>query len=75
MLHALAPYSDEPDDDSVIGTDDTAWRRRLVLAVNRGLKDIGRGYDSRGGGGLLDEIPARLSTGRGDVFYLVHKYF
>src|SRR5439155_17544507 len=58
--------------DSVVGADDTARRRRLVLSVNRGLEQRSRSDSSSGGSGFLDKFPA-WKTGRDWRFILFHK--
>lgn len=59
---ANAIQPDEPDHDTVIRTNDPTRRRRLILAINRGLESVcGREHCARWGT-LLGETPNRVET-------------
>jgi hypothetical protein len=75
MGHPLPAHANVGNHNPVIGADDPARGRRLVLAVDRGLDQVGRGNGRRHCSGLFEERPACLSTGPGLDLICAHKSF
>ena len=73
MEHVLFARADVGNVDAVIGADDTAGSRRLVLPIHRRFQKAGHTHSRGNGGGFLDEGTAGFSSARSLVRCKIHK--
>jgi hypothetical protein len=61
-IETLAAHSDETDGDAIVGANDPAFGRGLILPVNWRLEHIGDCHRGGRRGCFLNEIPARFAA-------------